>query len=143
MLKMRERVRELWVAALRSGKYKQGKERLRTEDGGMCCLGVLCDLFAQHARAWGEEKKAGWVEEGERKNWFHCESSGAVETKKQYPPTAVMEWAGLKVNDPVLTVKPESWVKERTCSRCNDIDNLTFEQIADLIEKGEEVPQGA
>lgn len=38
-----------WVAALRSGNYKQGKGRLRTsgENGKQdefCCLGVWCDL---------------------------------------------------------------------------------------------------
>lgn len=33
-----------WVAALRSGKYKQGKRQLRAGDA-FCCLGVACDLF--------------------------------------------------------------------------------------------------
>lgn len=33
-----------WVAALRSGKYKQGKGVLRSEKGKYCCLGVLCDV---------------------------------------------------------------------------------------------------
>lgn len=32
-----------WVAALRSGEYKQGSGRLRTPEG-WCCLGVLTDL---------------------------------------------------------------------------------------------------
>ena len=32
-----------WLAALRSGKYVQGKGRLR-EDDSFCCLGVLCDV---------------------------------------------------------------------------------------------------
>ncbi len=33
---------EKWVAALRSGKYKQGKSRLRSPKGEYCCLGVAC-----------------------------------------------------------------------------------------------------
>lgn len=33
-----------WVAALRSGEYKQVRERLRGSDG-FCCLGVACDLY--------------------------------------------------------------------------------------------------
>lgn len=33
-----------WTAALRSGKYKQGKNFLRQGDY-FCCLGVLCDLI--------------------------------------------------------------------------------------------------
>ena len=33
-----------WVAALRSGKYKQGRGALRKGDT-FCCLGVACDLI--------------------------------------------------------------------------------------------------
>lgn len=36
-------IKQEWVAALRSGKYKQGREKLRTDDN-FCCLGVLCDI---------------------------------------------------------------------------------------------------
>jgi hypothetical protein len=32
-----------WVAALRSGKYKQGRKFLRYKDE-YCCLGVACEL---------------------------------------------------------------------------------------------------
>lgn len=35
-----------WIAALRSGKYKQGAHALRKGDK-YCCLGVLCDLAAK------------------------------------------------------------------------------------------------
>jgi len=33
-----------WIEALRSGKYKQGRFKLRTRDDCYCCLGVLCDV---------------------------------------------------------------------------------------------------
>lgn len=36
-------IKENWVKALRSGKYRQGKGRLR-KGNLFCCLGVLCDL---------------------------------------------------------------------------------------------------
>ena len=39
---LNEKARE-WVAALRSGKYKQGKGALSTEDR-FCCLGVACEI---------------------------------------------------------------------------------------------------
>lgn len=32
-----------WIAALRSGEYKQGKHRL-FKDGAYCCLGVACKV---------------------------------------------------------------------------------------------------
>lgn len=32
-----------WIEALRSGKYKQGRSRLK-HSGRYCCLGVLCEV---------------------------------------------------------------------------------------------------
>lgn len=46
---MNERVMKKWTKALRSGKYKQGRNRLCGIDSkgnkSYCCLGVLCDLY--------------------------------------------------------------------------------------------------
>lgn len=36
---------KLWIEALRSGEYKQGRGRLE-DRAGYCCLGVACKLFA-------------------------------------------------------------------------------------------------
>lgn len=41
---MKRELAERWAAALRSGKYKQGKNALRTGKDTYCCLGVLCDI---------------------------------------------------------------------------------------------------
>jgi hypothetical protein len=41
---MKAELKQLWVAALRSGKYAQGKSYLRVKNE-YCCLGVLCDLM--------------------------------------------------------------------------------------------------
>src|SRR5690242_19381506 len=39
---MTPEIKQRWIAALRSGKYKQGTGTLRSEDGERyCCLGVL------------------------------------------------------------------------------------------------------
>jgi hypothetical protein len=40
---------QLWVQALRSGKYKQAKATLKSASGGYCCLGVACRLFGEVA----------------------------------------------------------------------------------------------
>ena len=42
-------VKRKWVEALRSGKYEQGKGRLRTLDNHFCCLGVLYDIVKPEA----------------------------------------------------------------------------------------------
>lgn len=40
---MNPEIKAKWIAALRSGKYKQGKFYLNT-NARFCCLGVLCDV---------------------------------------------------------------------------------------------------
>lgn len=52
--KMHPRIKQLWLDALRSGEYEQGAGRLHSE-GGFCCLGVLCDLYAK-------ENGASWTQ---------------------------------------------------------------------------------
>jgi len=43
---MNAEVKAKWVAALRSGKYKQGQRALHNrDDDTYCCLGVLCELY--------------------------------------------------------------------------------------------------
>jgi hypothetical protein len=38
-------IAEKWVAALRSGEYKQCRHQLRTQVDEYCCLGVLCEVL--------------------------------------------------------------------------------------------------
>lgn len=42
-----------WVAALRSGEYKQCKNRL-AHAGRFCCLGVACDISSVPRSVWGK-----------------------------------------------------------------------------------------
>jgi len=45
--KLPKAFKKKWVAALRSGKYKQGKHRLKQTDikgDSYCCLGVACEI---------------------------------------------------------------------------------------------------
>lgn len=54
-------MKETWLAALRSGKYKQGKWNLRSEGLGeephFCCLGVLCEATGATYKACEAVKK--------------------------------------------------------------------------------------
>ena len=51
---MVKEIKDKWVAALRSGKYKQGSGQLHnTMNDTYCCLGVLCaelGVFDCHER---------------------------------------------------------------------------------------------
>ncbi len=41
---MNKELKDRWIAALRSGTYKQGHRCLRNTNNEYCCLGVLCDI---------------------------------------------------------------------------------------------------
>lgn len=56
-MNMKPEIKQLWIEALESGKYQQGKGQLRNANGEYCCLGVLCELAA----------KEGVIEEGKTK----------------------------------------------------------------------------
>jgi hypothetical protein len=52
---MNPEIKAKWVAALRSGEYKQGHTYLRNRDNKFCCLGVLCDII--DPTLWTQEQK--------------------------------------------------------------------------------------
>lgn len=107
---------ELWVAALRSGEYKQGEGRLHSADGEFCCLGVAC-MLAQ---------KAGVVPapvEDEDGDW---EYGTGEDTSAAFLPDVVRRWLGLTTCHGFIT--DGSGLATR-----ND-NGSTFVQIADVIE---------
>ena len=64
---MEPELKQKWIEALVSGKYKQGTQALKRADN-FCCLGVLCDLLypdrwemvdEDHANADEQETIAG------------------------------------------------------------------------------------
>lgn len=114
---MKPEIKQLWVDALRSGKYKQGTGQLLEVTGVYtvhCCLGVLCDIAS-----------AGGVISTSRNEF------GTKYDKEHYTlPAKVVEWAGLDNNDPTVT-----WEHyQRTLSQINDSGEANFNDIADLIE---------
>ena len=50
---MNSELKAKWVAALRSGRYKQGDGLLRSRNDEYCCLGVLCDVY--DPSRWGDK----------------------------------------------------------------------------------------
>lgn len=123
-------VKRIWVAALRSGKYDQGKGRLRSENGGYCCLGVLCDLYGNDL--WRFEDYVGDDEEEDNesdwlmRDWQYAPNKG--EEKSTVLPPLVMEWAGLPHQNPRIE---HSY---NTLAEAND-KGASFDAIADIIEE--------
>lgn len=114
---MKPEIKAKWLAALKSGGYKQGHGQLRTNDNKFCCLGVLCDI---HASETGEP----WIEaETAFYNWKYCGEDLML-------PKTVIEWAGLSGSNPVLG--------DADCGAHNDgvmVCKKSFSEIARLIEE--------
>lgn len=121
---MKLAVKKAWVRALRSGKYKQGQNRLRTADNKFCCLGVLCDVYNKTL------KRSQWRKIGERRvDW----GFGNTQEASSLPP-AVQKWAGLNSDDPVINY-PAKDGHSVAASSANDNLGYGFKRIASLIEK--------
>lgn len=102
---MKPSVRNKYVKALRSKKYKQCYEALH-KDGAFCALGVLVDIYAkEHRRKWRKEIDGAYSIMGE-----------AIDL-----PPEVSEWSGCS-DDLVNAIMSY-----------NDINRLSFDEIAALI----------
>lgn len=106
---MSQEIKKQWVAALRSGEYKQGTGKLNLRAGSaFCCLGVLCDIYVKQTEV----------------PWYKLNLS----IRGEVLPLEVMKWADLKAANPI----PGDGYNLALAHR-NDTGE-TFEQIADLIE---------
>ena len=117
---MKQSIMKKWVAALRSGEYRQTTGSLTVisgaEDRGFCCLGVLTDLCAKNFDLPLEEllslKKDGGIC-GDVEKW-----SGMVSAFGDLPKMASAEYS----------------VKHKSLADLNDA-GAGFSRIADVIEE--------
>lgn len=114
---MDPKIKEAWINALRSGKYKQTTGSLQNEDG-FCCLGVLCDLYSQQSGEWIKNKEKITFSDGEME-------------REDIPPTKVAEWAGLEESDPFIMVNGEA----KAITYLNDEAHLSFDELSLLIKE--------
>lgn len=123
---MNPEIRRRWTDALQSGDYVQGKDTLRVNlpDGTskFCCLGVLCDLYAQDHP---EEK--GWSSsEFEVDNVPSFWADG--DWNDHYLPIAVAKWAGLTSTSGMIPGIASS------LAAVND-EGASFREIAQIIKE--------
>jgi hypothetical protein len=112
---MKRDIAEKWVAALRSGKYRQHRGGLTDSLGGFCCLGVLCDLSPV-----GQWDNDAYVTDDI--NGFHSSLS--------YLPDGVRMWAGMRTDHG----RYEDNLAHTTLATLND-ECTPFEDIATIIDK--------
>ena len=111
--KMRVEIKQMWLDALRSGEYKQGKHVLHSGyDNSFCCLGVLCDLHKKHSI-----NKLNWILLTIN---YDFEYDGKLDTL----PEIVINWAGLDNNKKLILDKLINY---------ND-RGYTFLEISEIIE---------
>ena len=108
--------RHEWLAALRSGKYKQGRMYLRDNNDNYCCLGIACEVA-------GVESEIKQVSYDTLQAHFYQSSAMSLDKN-------IQRYYGLRsgIGDPV------NRNKLITLSDLNDLKKLTFSQIADIIE---------
>lgn len=101
----------LWVDALRSGEYKQGREQLHDPElNEWCCLGVACDVAVKNGVP------------------LNIDAAGArFDGHTDYLPQRVMDWLGIDSADPELG-------GPYPATHWNDDFGEGFDGIANLIE---------
>jgi hypothetical protein len=104
---MKKEWKDKWVAALRSGDYKQGYFDLVDLDNEYCCLGVLCDIVSTSKPVDGN-----WTEFNESM-W----NNGLI-------PDIVGDTTGL-----------DDSKDHHTLVKFNDHNKFSFNDIADYIEE--------
>lgn len=111
-------IKKEWLEALRSGEYQQGKNMLRNDDDTFCCLGVLCDIYSK-------KENIPWENEtDEERKFFTIEGEGGVLS------LSVSKWAGFGTYSSTLLLSDG-----HSLVGLNDVEDYTFAQIADVIEK--------
>lgn len=139
-VKLNPEIKTKWLEALRSGEYEQGKGYLHYEDQGeqhYCCLGVLCEIAVEQGVISPGPSTPGGDDPLDSDHDAILAYGTAATTM---PPDAVTAWA--------LDLEPDSYVSRmvtwsvempeghrRGLPELNDDDDLSFTEIADLIEQ--------
>lgn len=133
---MKSRVAEKWVKALRSGKYKQGKNVLKykSRNGTLrhCCLGVLCELYQKEHKAKMASGPTPPFDQQERDidipagaKCYHFSSRDVA------LPASVIRWAGMDSDDGSF----KDHRGYRTSLATLNDDGDSFKKIAEVIEE--------
>ena len=112
---MDQELKAKWVAALRSGEYKQGYGRLFSpREKSYCCLGVLCDVI----------DPKGWDMVTSEDGKEYC-NGHVLDAPHVDPQGAISEYVDGNIIDKALQVQ---------LANKNDSRNYNFTEIAMFIE---------
>lgn len=121
---------KLWTQALKSGQYNQTTSRLGViQDGeaSYCCLGIACEVaiangldIDRNVNLFGVEG----VDEGD--------GSIVYDNEPSVLPKAVQDWFGFRETNPMIHLPEDE--RNMSLAECNDALNMSFEQIAKVVE---------
>lgn len=142
---MNPEIKQLWLEALRSGKYTQGKSLLRPTESTYCCLGVLCQIAEERGICKyipSDEHNGFIVQYADVFQDGFCDGNVYEESEL---PWVVKQWAGLKDENPKITMNERNikeyfkgTMKDNTTislAELNDNFGYTFAELADIIEE--------
>ena len=108
---MNPEIKTLWIEALESGEYKQGRGFLRKGDE-FCCLGVLCDIAVKEGAITVESRNDDDVV-------FYDGSPTML-------PESVADWSEVPYDGALSEFGESLW-------ELNDISGQSFAEIAEVI----------
>lgn len=126
---MKAEIKDLWLKALRSGEFPQGREYL-DKGGKYCVLGVLASLAMLEGQCTYQPQK----------------SLGSYDKRLKSLSYNVMKWAGIGQDEDdedgiAAFLKPKAGLvplvhkgKKTTLADLND-SGLSFIELSDIIEK--------
>ena len=125
---MKPEIKEMWIEALLSDDYQQGKHNLCQDnnDGSKswCCLGVLTDLAIKNGVSIDIERSL----DDSNVYTFDNEAEGL--------PRAVREWSGIDTGSAQYSPPSIDDDDALTCSLAEENDDgLTFEEIVEIIRE--------
>lgn len=128
---MNKALKDKWLAALRSGEYKQGMKCLMREspegERSYCCLGVLCDV--SDTGEWEQRTVGGEVQE--QFYWRSMDNQGLPKINTADVPNHLARPWGL-----LELLKTGSLSDKQTkLMEMNDSGRCSFDKIADWIEE--------
>jgi hypothetical protein len=146
---MKRKIRDGWASRLESGRYMQAREVLRepdvttdqcVEEGGRCCLGVLCDYAIEEGVEgirWDGEHYRELCPDCQGGNYY-CGCGSVADEHGNYwrmhdggdLPHAVRTWAGVGSN-PTLDTNMD----DGSAIELNDSAGYNFKQIASLVRE--------
>ena len=112
---MREEIVDKWTEALLSGRFVQGRNRLKsrrekTANWRHCCLGALCELALEEGVEMDTRIMLQKTENMSDKIFevvqyrTYCNIKGSIGYEGAYLPPSVAQWAGINSEEDTETI---------------------------------------